>query len=72
MEYRKWYERHIKTSALGFGCMRFKMKDGKIDEELARKLIDVAYANGINYFDTAVPYLNEQSEEFLGDRKSVV
>ncbi|HHU55859.1 MAG TPA: aldo/keto reductase [Acholeplasmataceae bacterium] len=66
MEYRKWYDRDIKTSALGFGCMRFKMKDGKIDEELAMHLIDVAYQNGINYFDTAVPYLNEQSEEFVG------
>lgn len=66
MEYRKWYNRDIETSALGFGCMRFKMIDGKIDEKLAKELIDVAYQNGINYFDTAVPYLNEQSEEFLG------
>lgn len=66
MEYRKWYDKDIKTSALGFGCMRFKMKDGKIDEELAMKLIDIAYQNGVNYFDTAVPYLNGQSEEFVG------
>jgi|SRR5690554_1748459 len=66
MEYRKWYDRDIKTSALGMGCMRFKMKDGKINEKLASELIETAYENGVNYFDTAVPYLNEQSEEFVG------
>ena len=66
MDYRKWYDRDIKTSLLGFGCMRFKMKDGKIDGTKAQELIDIAYKNGVNYFDTAVPYLDRQSEEFLG------
>lgn len=43
----------IDVSLLGFGCMRFPIKDGKIDEELAEKMLDEAYAAGVNYFDTA-------------------
>lgn len=66
MIYKKWYDKEIRTSLLGFGCMRFTMKDGKIHEEKAQELIDIAYKNGVNYFDTAVPYLDGQSEEFLG------
>lgn len=66
MEKRKWYDKNITTSLLGFGCMRFVMKNNKIDEPKAQELVDIAYDNGINYFDTAVPYLDGQSEEFLG------
>ncbi len=66
MEYRKWEKKDITTSLLGFGCMRFTMKDGKIEEEKAQALIDEAYAKGINYFDTAIVYLDGQSEPFLG------
>lgn len=66
MELRKWYNKDIKTSALGFGCMRFKMKDGIVDEKLAHELIDYAYNHGVNYFDTAFVYLDGQSEPVLG------
>ena len=34
----------VSTSLLGFGCMRLPQKDGKIDEVLAEKCIDKAYA----------------------------
>lgn len=65
------YKKHIDnldvtTSLLGYGCMRFPTKDGQIDEAEAEKLIDTAYAAGINYFDTAYPYHNGQSEPCLG------
>ena len=66
MKYSKWYDRDLKTSLLGFGCMRFKMDGDKIDEKKAQALIDKAYESGVNYFDTAVPYLDRQSEEFVG------
>lgn len=66
MEKRKWYDKDIETSLLGFGCMRFTTVDGKIDEEKALELIDIAYKNGVNYFDTANPYLDFQSEPFVG------
>lgn len=57
----------VEVSMLGFGCMRFPVtKDGKIDEALAEKMIDEAYAKGINYFDTAYPYHNGASEPFTG------
>jgi predicted aldo/keto reductase-like oxidoreductase len=66
METRKWYDQNITTSALGFGCMRFKTTDGIVDEKLACDLIDYAYQHGVNYFDTAYVYLDGQSEPVLG------
>lgn len=45
----------IDVSLLGFGCMRFPTIDGKIDEVLAEKMLDEAYAAGVNYYDTAFP-----------------
>lgn len=56
-------------SLLGFGCMRFPLKgeDPKeIDEEKAEKMLDYAYENGVNYFDTAWPYHGGASEPFVG------
>ena len=67
MEYRQIDKLGIKTSLLGFGCMRFPTTaDGKIDEERAQKMLDEAYAAGINYYDTAWPYHNGESEPFVG------
>ena len=55
------------TCKLGFGCMRLPVnRDGKIDCVLAEKMIDYAYENGINYFDTAWPYHDGESEIFIG------
>lgn len=56
----------IEVSMLGFGCMRFPTSEGKIDEERAQKMLDRAYNEGINYFDTAYPYHNGESEPFVG------
>jgi len=56
-------------SLLGFGCMRFPTESEEsqtIDEVRAEKMIDFAYEHGVNYFDTAYPYHNEQSEPFIG------
>lgn len=52
---------------LGFGCMRFPVKDGKIDFDQARELIRHAMDRGLNYFDTAYNYHNGESQEFLGN-----
>ena len=55
------------TSLLGFGCMRLpQTAEGKIDYEHAQKMVDYAYENGVNYFDTAWNYHNEESELFIG------
>ena len=67
MEFRKWYDKDMKTSLLGFGAMRLKTKEnGEIDEELGFKLFDEAYKNGVNYFDTAYPYTDKKNETFVG------
>jgi hypothetical protein len=46
--------------------MRFPTKDGGIDEEQGFKLLKAGVDGGINYFDTAYPYHDGKSEEFLG------
>jgi hypothetical protein len=67
MEYRKIDKLGITTSLLGFGCMRFPLdKNGNIDEVRSEKMIDEAYANGVNYFDTAYVYHEGKSEIFTG------
>jgi len=51
-------------SVLGFGCMRFPQKMGKIDMEETQQEIMAAYQAGVNYFDTA--YIYPGSEAALG------
>ena len=53
-----------KLSRLGFGCMRFRMnpETGEIDQETVNEMFDRAIAAGVNYFDTAYPYLGGKSE----------
>lgn len=64
MQYRKdKYGNDI--SALGFGCMRFPQKAGRIDMVETEKEIMAAYHAGINYFDTA--YVYGGSEAALGE-----
>ena len=60
-----------KVSLLGYGCMRWPMKkgeDGKdhIDQETVNEMVDYAYRNGVNYYDTSPAYLQGQSEEAAG------
>ncbi len=53
-----------RLSRLGFGCMRFA-KDpntGEIDQAKVDAMFDLAIAGGVNYFDTAYPYLDGKSE----------
>lgn len=64
MQYRKdKYGNDL--SILGFGCMRFQQKLGRIDFEKAEKQIMLAINGGVNYFDTA--YVYSGSEALLGE-----
>ncbi len=59
----------MKLSALGLGMMRLPVVDGRdnvIDEAGAAEMIDYAYRNGINYFDTAWGYHGGNSELVAG------
>jgi len=52
-------------SILGFGCMRFQRKQGRLDFQEAEKEILYAVEQGINYFDTA--YIYPGSEALIGE-----
>ena len=71
MQYRKFGTLGWEASALGFGCMRLPTADGRrnspnIDEPQAVSMIRRAIDNGVNYFDTAYPYHDGQSELIVG------
>ena len=56
-------------SMLGMGTMRLPVIDGddsKIDVPAAEEMIDYAYKNGVNYFDTAWGYHGGNSEKVVG------
>lgn len=64
MQYRK-DKYGNKLSVLGFGCMRFKKKMGRINMDDAERQIMSAYNKGVNYFDTAFIYPG--SEAAIGE-----
>ena len=64
MQYRK-NKSGQDISLLGYGCMRFTTKAGRIDLDKAEKEILAAYNAGVNYFDTA--YMYSGSEAALGE-----
>lgn len=55
MQYRTMKKNGNKLSILGYGCMRFPEKGGRIDEERATKQLRYAIDDGVNYLDTAMP-----------------
>lgn len=67
MIYRNFQD--IKLSGLGLGMMRLPVIDGddsRVDEAAAAAIIDYAYQNGVNYFDTAWGYHGGNSELTAG------
>lgn len=72
MTYRTHPYHDDKVSLLGYGCMRWPMKsnpvgDGEVvDQDAVNELVDYALANGVNYFDTAPPYVRGLSEMATG------
>lgn len=69
MQYREIGKTGVPASVLGFGCMRLPMEAGgkKVDDTLAVPLLRAAYEQfGVNYYDTAWSYCNEDSQRALG------
>lgn len=65
--------KNIEVSRLGLGNMRLPCKtpikreaNPLIDYNKAQELVDMAYENGVNYFDTAYMYHAGKSEKFIG------
>lgn len=63
MKYRS-DQKGNQLSILGYGCMRFTKKYGKIIFEKAEREVMLAIRHGVNYLDTA--YIYPGSEECLG------
>ena len=56
-----------KLSLLGFGTMRLPLNvEGKIDEPQVEEMVRYAMEHGVNYFDTAYPYHDGESERVIG------
>lgn len=67
MIYKKFKDKEL--SALGFGAMRLPVIDGKdeqIDEKATQEMVDYAFSQGINYYDTAWGYHAGNSELAMG------
>lgn len=72
MKYRNFGKTGYQVSLLGMGCMRLPFIDendgGKgVNREKAYEMIRYAVDHGINYFDTALGYHGQTSEEVLGE-----
>lgn len=68
MKYRELAGENV--SVLGFGLMRLPVINGdakNIDKEKTAEMIKYAVENGVNYFDNAYVYHNEESERVAGE-----
>ena len=63
MEYRYIGKSGLRVSAISLGTMNF---GATTSETTARKIIDVARSQGVNFIDTADAYVSGISEKILG------
>ena len=56
----------MNVSVVGLGAWEIGGNWGPIEEEHALKLLNLAYINGVNFFDTAPVYGFGKSEEVIG------
>lgn len=64
MEYRRMGRTGLKVSEICLGTMTF---GHSTDEPEAKKIVDLAFDAGINFFDTANTYADSRSETILGN-----
>lgn len=63
MEQRRLGNSGLFVSAIGIGCNNF---GGRVDQSGTRTVVDAAIDHGVNFFDTADVYGEQQSEVMLG------
>lgn len=71
MTYRTHPRTGEQVSILGYGCMRWPMKENEegeevIDQEMVNQLVDTAIEHGVNLFDTSPAYCKGMSERATG------
>ncbi|MCB0509344.1 MAG: aldo/keto reductase [Chitinophagales bacterium] len=65
MEYRRMGKSGLQLSALSFGS--WVTFASQVQDNTSEKLMQVAYDNGINFFDNAEAYASGKSEKVMGD-----
>ncbi|MEZ4705391.1 MAG: aldo/keto reductase [Bdellovibrionota bacterium] len=63
MEYRNLGQSGLRVSALSFGSW---VTFGEMDDTMAHRLMNIAYDNGVNFFDNAEVYAGGKSETIMG------
>jgi aryl-alcohol dehydrogenase-like predicted oxidoreductase len=57
----------LRVSVLGFGCMRLPMQGLRVDRDKSTPLLRRAVELGVNLFDTAIMYCNNDSQAAVGE-----
>lgn len=65
MQYRRLGDAGMKVSAVSLGGW-INYGEGKVPEDDARRVVETAYEQGINYFDLADVYGNGEAEKQMG------
>ena len=66
MLYRPLGKTGKEISVIGFGGMRFQPEDYKKDHQICADILLRAHGLGVNYFDTAPFYCEDESEDIVG------
>jgi len=67
VRFKKFGKTDMNVSVVGFGAWELGGNWGPIDRENAIKILNLAYENGVNFFDTAPAYGLGKSEESVGE-----
>jgi len=66
MKHRTFGRTGFKNSEVGLGCWQIGASWGNVPDDTAIKILNAAYENGVNFYDTADIYGNGRSENFIG------
>lgn len=72
LTHRKTFTTGDEISLLGYGCLRWPLRETpdeegcKVDQEGTNAMVDYAIERGVNFFDTAPPYMRGWSERVTG------